>query len=166
MASSIPESSREGLNEKQSSPTIRNYLVSPTKPVTKPLACNENLIASPKPSPKPSLKPSPKSATDNVSPVINKKTKTPPPPDKGRSVVEMLNATRSTVASTSSINKQFPSMKRSYSAITHLDTANETWLSQPLKSRKRNYVKEDTVSVYSLFVLHQLKQNIYFYFYF
>lgn len=161
MSSIIPESSREGLDEKQSSPTIRKYLVSPTKPVTKPLACNENIIASPKPSPKPSPKllptPSPKPTTDNVGPAINKKTKTPPPPDKGRSVVEMLNATRSTVASTSSINKRFPSMKRSYSAITHLDTANKTWLSQPLKSRKRNYVKEDTVSVYSLFVLRQLK---------
>ncbi|KAG2231784.1 hypothetical protein INT48_005439, partial [Thamnidium elegans] len=124
-------SSGEGLNKKQSSSTIRKYLVSPTKATTKPLACNDNVLASPKPS------------TNTNTQTTSKKTKTPPPPEKGRSVVEMLNATRSTITATAIINKDFPSMKRSYSAITHLDTANETWLNQPLKSRKRNYEKKD-----------------------
>jgi hypothetical protein len=43
---------------------------------------------------------------------------------------------------------QPPSLKRSHSAISHLDTANETWMNSPLTSKQKTY---DNSTVSKLF---------------
>jgi hypothetical protein len=151
MSSNLLESNGEGSNRKRSTSPIRKYFKpstsSPTTTTTKPLTSpNDNI-----------MKTSTTTTTRTTKTVTNKTTSIPSKKSSqgttSRPFLDFYQATsrksqstktgsssQSSSSSQQSLNKieiRPGSLKRSHSAISHLDGVNETWINAPLASKQK-----------------------------
>lgn len=172
MSSNLLESTGEESNRKRSTSPIRKYLVnkpSPSSPTSsKPLSSPHDNV---KPTAtRTSITTTTATATKTAA-TKKKSTNATSGTVPKRSLLDMMKASsRKSCIALSSIPKETPSsstkvvetqpiattnefkpgaLKRSHSAISSLDTCNETWISRPLKQKTYN---KEAVSFLSFFL--------------
>ncbi|CEP08699.1 hypothetical protein [Parasitella parasitica] len=143
MSSNTTATTSPNDNRKRSSSPIRKYLASkpsvPSTTVKKPLSSPNDNIKTPVKkniTPKPATsKPTELQQSRFLDLYARKNAKARPSATNNNN----KSATSTAIAPTASHSKEIrpPSLKRSYSAISHLDTVNETWMNSPLSANKK-----------------------------